>query len=68
MQNKQLHNSKRFVRLRELINITGLSRSTIRILELSGKFPKHIQISDKAIGWDYEEVIAWLEQRKNTRK
>ena len=65
---KKFDNPKRFIRLREVINICGLSRSTIRILEMDGKFPKHIKITDKVIGWDYEEVLSWCEQRKKTRK
>jgi prophage regulatory protein len=68
MTTKTFNNPKRFVRLREVINICGLSRSTIRILEISGKFPAHVQITDKLIGWDYEEIIAWCEQRKKARK
>ena len=68
MATKTFNNPKRFVRLHEAINICGLSRSTIRILELSGKFPKHVKITDKIIGWDYEELIAWCEQQKNNRE
>jgi len=68
MITKTFNNPKRLIRLHEVINICGLSRSTIRILEMDGKFPQHIKITDKVIGWDYEEVLAWCEQRKMSRK
>ncbi|MGK7057864.1 helix-turn-helix transcriptional regulator [Bradyrhizobium sp. 1050_B9_N1_2] len=36
-------------------------------LEQSGRFPKRIKIGDHRVGWDLDEVIAWIEDRKAER-
>jgi prophage regulatory protein len=45
--------------------ITSLSDSTVRRLELAGDFPRRIKLSKSAVGWDEREVLAWIEARKN---
>lgn len=44
--------------------VTGLSPSTYRRLELAGRFPKRIKLSKAAVGWDEREILAWIEDRK----
>ncbi len=41
----------RVMRLNEVKRITGLSRTTIWEMERDGRFPKHVQLTAKAIGW-----------------
>lgn len=45
--------------------VTGLSPSTYRRLELAGQFPKRIKLSKSAVGWIEAEVLAWVEGRKS---
>lgn len=62
------------VRFPEMIVLTGLSRTTIneRMNEKSPRyapdFPKSFNLDGRAIGWDRNDVLAWLEKCKNAPK
>ncbi|MGH8580606.1 MAG: helix-turn-helix transcriptional regulator [Gammaproteobacteria bacterium] len=53
----------RILRLSSVLEITGLSRSTIYSLVAKGVFPKQIKLSEKASGWLDSEVSAWIDSR-----
>lgn len=53
----------RFLRVKEIQEITGLSKTTIWRLEKCGKFPKRHKISSSAVGWLESEIEKWIEQR-----
>lgn len=36
-------------------------------LEKAGKFPRRIKLGERRVGWDLDEVIAWIEARKSQR-
>jgi prophage regulatory protein len=36
-------------------------------LERQGGFPKRIKLGDHRVGWDLDEVVAWIEARKALR-
>ncbi|MGZ8302924.1 MAG: helix-turn-helix transcriptional regulator [Telluria sp.] len=58
---------RRVVRHNTLPEITGLSESTIRRMIRAGEFPAPFRLSNQAVGFDSQEVFAWLEARKATR-
>jgi len=49
------------MRLKEVIEKTGLSRSTIYNLISQGKFPKQIDLGARSVGWVDTEIEEWLE-------
>lgn len=53
----------RILRLSEVIQITGLSRSTIYQYMEDGKFPKPIKLGSHSVGWVDSEVYDWVNQR-----
>lgn len=55
----------RCIRLEELHEIVQLSDSTIYDLEKRGLFPKRFALTSRCVAWDYDEVIAWLQARKD---
>ncbi|MGR5452276.1 helix-turn-helix transcriptional regulator [Vibrio campbellii] len=55
--------SNQIIRLPEVIQATGLSRSTIYLRMSKGEFPKSISLGERAIGWVQVEVEQWVEQR-----
>ncbi len=55
--------SNQIIRLPEVIQATGLSRSTIYLRMSKGEFPKSISLGERAIGWVQGEVEQWVEQR-----
>ena len=50
----------RVMRLSEVKRITGLSRTTIWEMERAGRFPKHIRLTAKAIGWLESQIAEWI--------
>ena len=51
------------LRLTDVIAMTGLSRSTIYLRMVQGKFPKKINLGSRAVGWISSEVNEWIEER-----
>ena len=57
--------SSKILRLREVKEITGLSRSTIYAEMAKGKFPKQVQLTgNRSIGWHESVIIQWIESRQ----
>ena len=46
----------RIMRLKEVIDCTGLGRSTIYKYISAGSFPKSVSLGDRAVGWVESEV------------
>ena len=51
------------LRLTDVIALTGLSRSTIYLRMVQGKFPKKINLGSRAVGWISSEVNEWIDER-----
>ena len=60
-------NGSRFLRIRDVVARTGLSRSQIYSLEAQGEFPPRRQLSERAVAWHEDEVVAWIETRPLAR-
>ena len=54
----------RFLRVRQVMQMTGLSRMTIYRLELAGKFPKRRQLGENSVAWLESDITAWAESRR----
>ena len=50
---------KTIYRLPEVMNMTGLSRSSIYLRVSTDEFPKPVKIGRRAIGWPEDSIIAW---------
>lgn len=55
---------KRTIRKDELKQLVPLSDTTIYRLEQEGKFPSRFAITPRCVVWDYDEVQAWIQSRK----
>jgi prophage regulatory protein len=53
--------SKKFIRLPEVKDKTGLSRSSIYLRMSNGEFPQSISLGSRAIGWLESDINKWLE-------
>lgn len=51
----------KIIRLPEVVEITGLSRSTIYLRMSKGDFPQSISLGERAVGWLESDVEGWLE-------
>ena len=50
---------KKIYRLPDVMNMTGLSRSSIYLRVSTDEFPKPVKIGRRAVGWPEESIIAW---------
>lgn len=57
----------RIMRKRELLRVVGLSDPTIWRMERAGRFPKRIHLGSNSVGWYESEILAWQEQKKESR-
>ncbi|QBJ63534.1 AlpA family phage regulatory protein [Pseudoalteromonas sp. DL-6] len=53
--------NNKILRTKEVIKLTGLSRSTIRRKERLGLFPKRKQLGLNSVGWLESDIKQWLE-------
>ena len=53
----------RFIRLPQVIEMTGLGKTTIYRWINQGIFQKQIQIGGKSVVWNERDVIAWMNQQ-----
>ena len=60
--------SHTIIRLPDVINATGLSRSTIYLRISQSKFPKPISLGGRAVGWLESEVELWIEEQVNSSR
>lgn len=52
---------RRVLRLPEVIQKTGLSRTTLYTMSKAGQFPGAISLGGKAMGWIEAEIDQWIE-------
>lgn len=57
----------RIIRLKEVINSTGLARSTIYKYIGKNTFPKSVSIGDSSVGWLESEIQDWIRSRVEER-
>lgn len=57
----------RIIRLKEVIESTGLARSTIYKYMGEGTFPKPVSLGDRCVGWVEGEVQDWVLARIEER-
>ncbi len=59
--------SVKIIRMRELSQKTGCSRSTIYSFISRNEFPKPIPLGARAVGWIESEVDEWIAQKEVQR-
>ena len=50
---------KKIYRLPDVIEMTGLSRSSIYLHMSQGEFPKPVKLGRRAVGWTEDSITAW---------
>jgi prophage regulatory protein len=50
------------LRIKQVLDLTGLSRSTIYLRVKEGKFPQPITLGPRSVGWPSPAVDAWIQQ------
>lgn len=53
----------RLLRLRDVIALTGLSKSSVYVAMTQRAFPRPVALGARAVGWRESDVAAWIESR-----
>jgi prophage regulatory protein len=53
----------KFLRIRQVMQLTGLSRMTIYRLERDGEFPKRRRLGQNSVAWLESDIAAWADTR-----
>lgn len=57
----------KLIKLKEVIALTGVSRSQIYALAQQGKFPRPVKLTERSSAWVASEVQEWIESRIQSR-
>lgn len=52
------------LRMRDLVELLGICRSTIYKLRKAGDFPEPVKVGPRSIGWRRADIEEWLEGRE----
>lgn len=63
MANIVQYETPRIMRMAEVIKITGYGRASIYNFMSAGTFPKSKKLGLRAVGWNSQEVQAWIDER-----
>jgi len=55
--------TNKILRLPQVLDIVGLSRSTIYAKIKAGEFPPQIRLSKRSSGWIHSEIQSWIDER-----
>ena len=56
-----------FLRMPEVLKLTGLSRTTIHRMVKAGTFPPPMKLGARAVGWRAADIEEWLDDRTVAR-
>ena len=59
------HAEKRLIRIKKVVEMTGLSRSYVYELQAAGLFPRSVLLVPGGVAraWVYSEVQDWIQER-----
>lgn len=52
-----------FIRLPKVMELVGLSQTSIYEMAKTGRFPKQVKLGGRAVAWVKSEVLAWSKQK-----
>jgi len=52
------------LRMREVLRLTGLGRTTVHVLVKAGEFPEPVHLTATARGWRARDVLDWINDRE----
>lgn len=64
---KNILETDRLMRMPDVINMTGLPRSTIYLKMKSNEFPQQVKISSRSVAWIESEIQSWINNSVSKR-
>ena len=59
---------EKILRIKDVIETTGLSRSSIYELQSKEQFPRSVKLCRGAVGWLAREIQGWIAERAETSR
>ena len=59
---------EKVLRIKDVIETTGLSRSSIYELQSEEQFPRSVKLCRGAVGWLASEIQGWIAERAETSR
>ncbi|MBF0185349.1 MAG: AlpA family transcriptional regulator [Magnetococcales bacterium] len=56
--------SKRVLRIDDVVAKSGIPRSSLYRMIKSGKFPVQVKLSERSVGWIESDVDEWIRSRQ----
>ena len=60
-------NDQRLMKLREVLVVCAVSRSTLYEMIARAEFPSPVRVSERAVAWRHDEVLAWIRSRPRVK-
>jgi prophage regulatory protein len=57
----------KFLKLTEVMALTGLSRSSVYLAISEGKFPRQVSLGVRSVAWVSNEIEDWMENCVSNR-
>lgn len=57
----------KLIKLKDVIEMTTLSKATIYRLMSKGAFPSAVPLGARAVAWKLSDVIEWIDSRVSAR-
>jgi prophage regulatory protein len=57
----------KLIKLKEVIEMTTLSKATIYRLMSKRAFPSSVPLGDRAVAWKQSDVIEWIDSKVSAR-
>ncbi len=61
--NEQSVSNDRIIRAKEVVEMTGLSRTTIWRMERNKSFPARVSLGKNSVGWKLSDIQKWISAR-----
>ena len=56
-------NLDKIIRIKDVLELTGLSRTTLWRLEKKGQFPARLPLTAGSVGWRLREIKKWVDEK-----
>ncbi|MBF0361982.1 MAG: AlpA family phage regulatory protein [Oligoflexia bacterium] len=56
--------AQKILRKTQLFSMVNLSGSTIDRNEKKGEFPRRVRLSSRAVGWNEDDILDWIQKRE----
>jgi len=67
MSDKIQNTEHQIIKLPSVINMAGISRTSIYNRIEEGTFPKQISLGERSVGWVKSEILEWIDSRIKAR-